>query len=121
MKRRKDEEEEMEPLENLRFFCNKHAPKKIAFDGDPVTLIGRHVKLGFQARPNEQNVKIEHMWVTVDSANRRNGVLTGKLANDPFYVDGIKCGSNVTFTVSDIEELVPEEWKDERPKKSVGH
>ena len=48
-----------ESSSNLRFYCSKHAPTPKGIDGDPVTLIGKCVKLGFDAHHNR--VTKEHM------------------------------------------------------------
>ena len=93
----------MEPISNIRIYCSKHAPKLKGFEGDPVSLIGRYVKVGFDA--DHEGVAVEHMWVEVIGVTQ-DGVITGKLANDPVFVDGLHCGDAISLTVADIEAVL---------------
>lgn len=54
---------------------------------------GDFVKFGFVLPKPKGNVTIERMWVQV--AVVVNGIITGTLANDPAYLDGIRFGDVV--------------------------
>lgn len=91
-----------ESSSNLRFYCSKHAPVRKGFDGDPVTLIGKLVKIGFDA--HHDGVAKEHMWVKVTGATRE-GAITGTLENDPAFVDGLHFGDVISLAVANIEDV----------------
>lgn len=90
-----------ESADNVRFLCEHHAPKRGVFEGDPKVLIGKFVKRCFTANDGRK----EHMWVKVTEVTA-DGVLRGKLDNDPVCVHDVKCGDTVTVRPEDIEEVL---------------
>lgn len=101
----------MEPFWNIGRTCKEHGAKPnpvLASKAvkDPKGLVGKHVKMGFDAPVLGTDCK-EHMWVKVGSFKQSEGQLTfsGRLDNDPIYCD-MKDGDEVEFTADEIEEVM---------------
>ena len=70
---------------------------------DPASFIGKYVKRGFPtglSGPGQPTV--EHMWVKISSV--KDGVLRGRLANDPLYIR-LRCGHRVDVLPEQIEAV----------------
>lgn len=101
----------MENPNNIQAFCAEHSPKPVTFDGDPKTLVGKHVKLAFETtEPPEEYADRwptkEHMWVKVKSVDGET--LTGILDNEPAFLDYVELGDEITFDVNEIEDVFAE-------------
>jgi len=97
----------MEHLGNIRFYCDKHAPKpqEQFRDWDPKDFVGRHVKLAFPADdPENPHIEREHMWVKVMEVDGQR--LIGKLDNDPLFVSWLEDGSEVSFGRQEVEDVL---------------
>ena len=99
------ENNDHEPIANIRHVCPDHAPKAGKFTGQlPQSFIGKFVKLAFKGKhPRTGEEGLEHMWVQVKYVV--NGKLKGKLANDPASLMPYKHGDTVDFSVSEIEQV----------------
>lgn len=94
-----------ESVHNIGLACPEHGPRPGQFTGqDPKTFIGKLVKLGFPT--DDQQYRIEHMWVKVDSLGTHGTELEGVLDNDPVFEVGYDCGDGVGFDVSEIEQVM---------------
>lgn len=93
-----------EPLDNIMVLCGEHATKpNPALHQAPLeSYAGFYVKRGFQILNGEGT---EHMWVRV--TGNRDGLLVGTLNNDPLHNVGYVDGDQVTFAVTDIEDMLP--------------
>jgi len=100
-----------EPLSNIQMLCPEHSPKPIDYDGDPVALVGRHVKLKFDTGPAPDDIPAERwpdkesMWVKVSRVD--GSTLIGFLDNEPVAVD-MEVGDEVKFTVAEIVDIFAE-------------
>jgi uncharacterized protein YegJ (DUF2314 family) len=94
-----------EPIENVRMFCGKHAPKpdERLQKVDSKEFIGRHVKIGFET--DDPRVGREHMWVRVRAVEVRTGKFIGVLANDPMFCSNLNNGDRVIFKKEQIEAV----------------
>lgn len=94
-----------EPLSNIGAVCEDCASKPGKYTGqDPKTFVGKHVKLGFPARdPRTMKKTTEHMWVEVQEVTPEG--LKGTVNNDPIMVTQYICGTEILFTVDEIEDV----------------
>lgn len=96
-----------EPIWNIGFPCEEHAPKPGKFTGqDPELFVGKIVKLGFPYKLKDGKESKEHMWVKVLKLGDQTQ-LEGVLNNDPVRVTDYAYGDGVGFDVEEIEEVVP--------------
>ncbi len=66
--------------------------------------IGNLIKLIFvMKRPQKNGCRAEKMWVKI--TNKQNGVFTGVLDNEPYYLKSIKAGEIITFKAENIAEI----------------
>ena len=64
-------------------------------------FIGKYVKIAFKSKG-----LVEHMWLKVtDFACQSDYDLVGTLDNDPVIVVEFKCGDQVEFKLSEIEQV----------------
>ncbi len=109
-----------EPLANVGLMCPHHQPKprpELYADRPLQSFVGKHVKLGFETRPEPEEFKKdfpdrkwpdkEHMWVEVKSVSVTGKELHGVIANDPILCD-LSCGQGVVFTADEIEMVYGE-------------
>jgi hypothetical protein len=96
-----------EPIENLTFRCEEHAPKPGKYAKElPETFVGKFVKVGFPGiRPDNGKETIEHMWVKITGVTK-NGRLRGELNNVPLTQMPYEVGSTVFLAVDEIEEVL---------------
>ena len=90
--------------------CHNCAPRPIGLtvdDIDPLELVAKHVKLGFDT-DYEDGVgpTKEHIWILITSYNG-DGKFTGEVDSVPVALD-LSRNDEVTFALEDIEDIYPE-------------
>ena len=86
----------MEPLSNLAFVTKGFYPDiKKYKDYSPDFFVGKFVKKTFR-----EEDRTEHMWIEVKEV--KNNTLVGRLSNDPYFIDGLKCGDEVVVNLEEI-------------------
>src|SRR5512144_2090053 len=104
----------MESEKNLRFRCQHHKlkPNPEYAKKDDAFFKDRFVKVAFQGRPpNCCELSKEWMWVKVESI--KNGLISGRLDNDPFLDMELKCGSPVEVRTSEVNSVFDPKLKRE--------
>jgi uncharacterized protein YegJ (DUF2314 family) len=89
--------------------CHGCAPRPLGLTKekiDPLTLVGRHVKLGFDTGiPDGEGPTKEHLWVIVTAADGDD--LKGEIVNIPVVVN-YRQGHPIVFTLDEIEDIYQE-------------
>jgi len=86
----------MEPLSNITFVTKGYYPDiKKYKDYSPDFFIGKFVKKTFR-----EGDMPEHMWVIVKEV--KDNTLIGSLDNDPYFINGLKCGDEVVVKLEEI-------------------
>lgn len=98
-----------EPLSNIGLVCEAHAPRPDPqfLDRDPASFVGHYVKIAFVVR--DMPDVYEHMWCEVEEITE-DGVLIGRLDNDPVYNTGYIYNMVIAITLAQIEA---ELWEEE--------
>jgi Uncharacterized protein conserved in bacteria len=66
------------------------------------------IKLIFiMEKPQKNGCRAERIWVKI--TNIENGIFTGILNNDPYYLKSIKCGDKITFNAENIAAIYVQE------------
>jgi hypothetical protein len=97
----------------FRPICHDCAPKPLGLTKeqiDPLTLINRYIKLGFDTGiPEGEGPTREHIWLRVYSLNPKDATkLFGIVVSNPVAIE-VGEGDMIEFDLGDIEEYVPEE------------
>ena len=53
---------------------------------------------------DDKDAALEHMWLC--DLDVSGDIVTGKLDNDPVYVDNVILGQIISFRISEVEELL---------------
>ena len=95
-----------EPHDNIIFTCKDCSdeiyPLKGKFSAETVKK-AKAAKFLF-GNKNDKDAALEHMWLC--DLDVSGDIVTGKLDNDPVYVDNVILGQIVSFRISEVEELL---------------
>ena len=95
-----------EPHDNIIFTCKDCSddmyPLKGKFSAETIKK-ARAAKFLF-GDLDDKDAALEHMWLC--DLDVSGDIVTGKLDNDPVYVDNVILGQVVSRKISDVEELL---------------
>ena len=95
-----------EPHDNIIFTCKDCSddmyPLKGKFSAETIKK-ARAAKFLF-GNLDDKDAALEHMWLC--DLDVSGDIVTGKLDNDPVYVDNVILGQVVSRKISDVEELL---------------